>query len=319
MNDVDNTPARPSGGDDPLLESCTRVLARHSSTFEFAARLLPSRTRDDATVLYALCRTIDDIADEAADCDRARRQLRRIRMEVEQRRAPRPIVGLFFEVASRRGFGFEPLLELIDGVESDLGRVRIKTDEQLLRYCYRVAGTVGLMMCSVLGVDDERATPHAIDLGVAMQLTNICRDVVEDAGRNRVYLPARRLSKAGLSPAKIVDGDFEVGDLATVIDDVLRLADDYYRSADAGMWAIPTRARYAIAVASRIYRSIGVRLRRRGCDVTAGPDEMSRLEMAYWLGASTAVWVRKTGLLARRVPHRRQLHRPLYGLFGGSA
>jgi phytoene synthase len=146
---------------------------------------------------------------------------------------------------------------------SDLDLVRIQSDRDLVRYCYRAAGTVGLMMCAVLGVRDPRAWRHAVDLGIAMQLTNISRDVLEDAQAGRVYLPAERLSAYGVTPEEVVDGQADAGAISLVVEDVLVLAEGYYQSGDAGMRFLPTRARWAILVASRLYRGIGRRLRRR--------------------------------------------------------
>ena len=292
------------------------VLARNSSSFRWASHFLPTGDREDATLLYAVCRGIDDVADETEDVARARQQLQRFRAELTGQLAPRPLLREFLRMAHRRKMDLAYVLELIRGVESDLGPVRIETDTELLRYCYRVAGTVGLMMCSVLGVEARRAWPHAIDLGMAMQLTNICRDVGEDAERDRVYLPASRLDEVGVSQAQILKGEFDARRLAGVVEDLLELADVYYASGDEGMWAIPARARTAILMASRIYRSIGVRLRRNGCDVRHVDRGPSLLSLAYWSWAAFGTWCIVTSPTHRPAEHRQVLHRALRGLPG---
>ncbi len=249
-----------------LVAQSREVLAHHGRTFHLASHLLPASRRDDAAVVYAFCRHVDDLADEAPDADRALADLTSVREELAGEHPPRPWVGAFLEVAERRKIDLQTADLLIDAVLGDLGDVRIVDDDELRRYCYGVAGTVGLMMCGVLGVDDPAAHARAVDLGLGMQITNICRDVREDAVRGRVYLPAERLRAAGVDPDALLSGAWNEElhrGVAQVVGDLLDLADVYYESADAGMKAIPMPARAAILVASRVYREIGGRLRRR--------------------------------------------------------
>ena len=191
------------------------------------------------------------------------------------------------------GIDFQVVRELLIGMSSDLGIVRLQSDRDLIRYCYRAAGTVGLMMCAVLGVRDPRAWRHAIDLGIAMQLTNISRDVLEDAETCRVYLPADRLAVYGVAPEDLVDGRADPGAVSIVVDDVLTLAEGYYQSGDAGMRFLPTRARWAILVASRLYRGIGRRLRsRQASDPLRGRVVVPWFEKLGLVVSATASWVR---------------------------
>ncbi|NJK89660.1 MAG: squalene/phytoene synthase family protein [Myxococcales bacterium] len=140
-------------------EQCRHVLAVGSRSFSWAAVFLPPDRRDDAAVLYALCRTIDDLADEAPDAEHGREALDLLTAELIGEATPRPLVQLFDDVTRRRGLSKQPVLHLIEGVRSDLGPVQMEDDRDLLRYCYRVAGTVGLLMAGLLGVSDERASP----------------------------------------------------------------------------------------------------------------------------------------------------------------
>lgn len=293
------------------------VLAENSRSFNWASVFLPADRRDDASVVYALCRLIDDAADEADDDERARVHLQLLRDELTGRRPARPLVQQFLQVAERRDMDLTYALELLEGVESDLGSVAFETDRELLRYCYRVAGTVGLMMCAVLGVDQEDALPHAIDLGVAMQLTNICRDVLEDARRGRVYIPAERLRAAGTTPNDVLEGNADRAAVATVVDDLLEIADEYYVSADDGMHYIPARCRLAIVVASRVYRAIGVKLRSNGSNALAGRTIVGWAGKAWWVGRSLFAYAspRISGL-GRCRGHDATLHDALRGLPG---
>ena len=242
------------------------VLARHGRTFRLAGRLLPRAMLSSAAELYAFCRAIDDMADEVADQaagaavdqDAARAGLLRLRRAILARDASHPLAAQLFALPA--GVSTEAALALIDTVLSDLGPVRLADEAALLRYAYGVAGTVGLQMCAVLGVDDPCAAPHAIDLGVAMQLTNIARDVAEDARQDRLYLPAAWLPP-GLQPSGVMDAPAPV---FAAVQQVLARADRRYRSAERGFHHLPPRARPAIRAAARLYEEIGLRVLRRG-------------------------------------------------------
>ena len=240
------------------MTAAVRVLARHGRTFRLAGRLLPPATLSCAAELYAFCRAVDDMADEGADDDAARAGLLHLRLAVLTRDASHPLAAQLF--ALRAGAGTEAAVALIDTVLSDLGPVRLADEAALLRYAYGVAGTVGLQMCVVLGVDDPCAAPHAIDLGVAMQLTNIARDVAEDAARDRLYLPGAWLPP-GLEPAGVLDAP---GPVFAAVQQVLARADRRYRSAERGFHHLPPRVRPAIRAAARLYEEIGLRVLRQG-------------------------------------------------------
>ncbi|HEX8211393.1 MAG TPA: phytoene/squalene synthase family protein [Longimicrobium sp.] len=302
-----------------LLAESHDVFRRKARTFWWASRLLPRTVRDDAATVYAFCRMVDDMGDEADDPSVAELALQALSNEVAGRQHPRPIVAELRAAAARLGLPMEAAAELIAGVRSDLGVVRMVDDAELVRYCYRVASTVGLMMCGVLGVHCREALPHAIDLGIAMQLTNICRDVAEDAERGRVYLPAARLRAAGIDPEEVVRGTADPERMAIVVRSVLALADRYYRSADGGMRDIPWRFRPAILVASRTYRAIGVKLRGRPPG-TSGRAVVPWPEKLAWSATAVAASLRPAILgITPRWAHDRALHQALRGLPGANA
>jgi phytoene synthase len=173
------------------------------------------------------------------------------------------------------------------------------------------------MMCAVLGVRRREALPHAVDLGIAMQLTNIARDVAEDAARGRVYLPVHRLLQVGVDPEALVRGQAPTEAVAAVVRWTLALADSYYASADGGMRDIPWRFRPAILVASRVYRAIGLRLRRRSCDALAGRTTVPPAEkVARGCAAVAEVFRPAIAGYARRGAHDAGLHASLHGLPG---
>jgi len=244
------------------------VLRRHARSFSWAARLLPPRVRADATALYAWCRRCDDAVDLAPDPATARAALARLRAELDDvygaRDLAEPMLAGFQDVVRRVALPRRPCDELLDGMEMDLGsEIRYASFDELVVYCRRVAGTVGLLMAHLCGVRDAATLATASDLGVAMQLTNICRDVAEDERRGRVYVPAELLRGVRVPTAGGADTSRAVAEL-------LRRADDFYGRGDRGLAALPASCGLAMRAARLIYAEIGAVIARRGCDVTRG-------------------------------------------------
>jgi len=262
----------------PEVEAdCRRRIAAGSKSFALAARLLPRRARSGALVVYAWCRRADDAIDRAPPSARAA-ALATLQRELELLAAARPTgdpaLDAFGTVARATGMPFHYPREMLAGMRMDLERTTYDDLQPLLLYCYRVAGTVGLMMSHVMGLRDDAAMPAAARLGMAMQLTNICRDVVEDWELGRLYLPCIFLESARLShlPA-LLGGPFPVAardPLRAVVTRMLDLAGRFYGSAEEGFLALPWRAALSIRAARSIYAAIGSRIRAAGCDVTAG-------------------------------------------------
>ena len=246
-------------------------LKQNGKTFWLASLFLPADIAADATLLYAFCRKMDDLADLGGGLDAAER-LDRVSKELQTGWSDEPTVLAFIQLRERRGLDCRAAAYLLDVLIRDAsGSVRIQDEAELLRYCYGAAGTVGLMMAGVLGVHAAAAEVNAIDLGIAMQLTNIARDVQEDARNGRRYLPATWVDD--LSPEQIVavTPDAEtLRRIAQAIERILALADVFYANGARGFPAIPPKARSGIRIAAAAYRHIGVKLRRRGCDFRAG-------------------------------------------------
>ena len=188
-----------SGGDRAREIAHWQTLAFRARSFRWASAFLSPMQRQRVAALYAFCRAVDDLADADWATPEAQRDLDRLQAALEaepEGSSLWPAEYLWFrELCLECGISFSIVRELLVGMRSDLDVVRVRSDRELVRYCYRAAGTVGLMMCAVLDVRDQRALRHAIDLGIGMQLTNIARDVLEDAETCRVYLPADRLSE----------------------------------------------------------------------------------------------------------------------------
>lgn len=276
----------PDGVPDDVTADSREVLATHARSFRLASVFLPRAQADDAAVVYAFCRLVDDLADEAPDPDTARARLDAVAAELDGAAPARPLVAAFQQVAARQSIDLQVARDLMAGVLSDLDAVRVADLTEFDRYCYRVAGTVGLMMCGVMGVTDPAARAPAVALGEAMQITNICRDVLEDQQRDRVYLPGTVLATYGTSASALLDGTASRAAVTATVRALLQRAELRYAQAHRGMGFIPWRPRLAILVASRLYRQIGRRLLRvRGGDPMSGRTIVptwERLLMVGW-------------------------------------
>ncbi len=257
---------------------CTEVLERKSKSFALAARLLGRSERDAIAVIYAFCRHVDDAIDltEPADRPRALDQIRREVDDVFAARATGHVVLDAFAVVARAyRIPRTYVDELVAGMTMDVERVRYRTRDELLLYAYRVAGVVGLLLCHVMGLRDARALPRAAHLGIAMQLTNICRDVAEDLDDGRSYLPVAVLGfELEHRPAP---GSAAHGAVVHAVERLLEDADRYYESADEGIDALPFSSALAVRAARYVYAAIGDRLLARGGDPFRGRTRVSGL------------------------------------------
>ncbi|MEO1368230.1 MAG: phytoene/squalene synthase family protein, partial [Acidobacteriota bacterium] len=284
----------------------------------FAARLLPSATREQVATLYRFCRVVDDLADDLGDPTLSRAWLDRVYRDLDRGRSELPPIADFLELAERREIPRELALELVRGLRSDLGRVRCDSVDELVRYCYQVASTVGVMMCKVLGASSSQAPLYAVDLGIAMQLTNIARDVAEDLEEDRIYLPGSWVDAETVRRGVGGDGPAAATVFATV-ERLLDLAHDYYRSADAGIALLPSGARWSILTAGRSYEAIGHRIRGLGPGYWRGRVYTGTgrkvLESAKAAGTLTGRQVAAAlGRRQRPRRHRERLHLPLAAL-----
>ena len=297
-----------------------RVLAAKSKSFALAGRVLGGDARDRAAVVYAFCRRADDAIDLAPP-GRHAAALTRLREELDALYGGLPtgdaVLDAFGEVARACRIPREYPAELFAGLEMDARGVRYASLAELGEYCYRVAGTVGLMMCHVLGLHHDRALPRAVHLGVAMQLTNICRDVAEDWELGRLYLPADMLAEegaAGLTGA--LGGPFPPEarqPVARVVRRLLAEAACYYASADRGIVDLPPRAAFAVRTARLVYAAIGDQLAAQGHDPLAGRAVVPRgkkLALLALAGVGGAFWLAARGRGTPRVPDRILLFSP---------
>ena len=285
------------------LEQCRWMINKGSKSFSLAARLFDRETREAAFFLYGWCRYCDDQVDQAGKMQNQTELAERVKALKDHTLAAfsfaqqqEPVFVALQYIAHRYGIPAHYALELIEGMAMDVRGTRYTTLKELLLYCYRVAGTVGLMMSHVMGLREESALKHAADLGIAMQLTNIARDITEDAAMGRIYLPLSWLQEARIPPNDITAPEHREK-LAMLTLRLLREADRYYRSGDAGLWHLSFRSACAVSAARHVYSEIGSLLLRRGARAWD--------QRAYVTG-SLKIWVVMRGVLSllRSVPGR---------------
>jgi phytoene synthase len=249
------------------LDACNELMRGGSKSFFAASQVLPARVRAPAAALYAFCRVADDAIDDTDDRPRALADLQ-LRLDAVYAGAPRPVVAdrALAYVVQRAGIPRLLLDALLEGFAWDAVGRRYETIDELYDYAARVAGTVGAMMSLVMQTRSASALARACELGVAMQLTNIARDVGEDARAGRLFLPQRWLREAGVDPeAWMRDPVFGPG-VAEVVQRLLHAADLLYRRGECGVAELPRDCRPAIQAARLVYAEIGRAVQAAGYD-----------------------------------------------------
>ena len=236
----------------------TYSIKSEGKSFYWASFFLPKKNRIAASRLYSICRYLDDVADNSK-LDTSS-QIKNIFNQIKENESSE--INIFFK---QNNINLGILKDLIDGLISDQQNVRVTDEKELIDYSYKVAGTVGLMMLPIINTKDAEARKHAIDLGIAMQLTNIARDVYEDAKMNRLYLPKEWLGQVSISDLidnKLDDRKKRLIELS--IKNLIELSDKFYANGFSGMKFIPLRTRLAIFFAAKIYKGIGEKIKSGG-------------------------------------------------------
>lgn len=259
---------------DDVAEACRASLRGGSKSFHAASLLLPRRVREPATALYAFCRLADDAIDRAASGADRGAALRELHGRLDRIFAgcpgPVPADMALSDVVARFSVPRSLLEALLEGFAWDAEGRTYETPEDLHAYAARVAGTVGAMMAMIMGARAPDAVARACDLGIAMQFTNIARDVGEDARAGRIYLPLRWLREAGIEPHRFLAQPEPDPRLAGVVRRLLAAADGLYARADRGIARLPPACRPGIRAARLLYAEIGREVERRGGDSITG-------------------------------------------------
>lgn len=291
INGATATDFVPGAAVDTAYEHCRRVARAVARTFYYGSLFLPLEKRRASWALYGFCRTADNIADEpdrypdpAAELNRWREAL----IETYEGHPRGPVMVAWADMLRRYPVPIAPALELLDGVAMDFSGAYYKTFEDLRLYCYRVAGTVGLLMAPVLGYQDTAALSAAVDLGIGMQLTNILRDIGEDAIAGRVYLPEDDLKRFGYTREEALNG-VRNDAFVRLIEFEMARAEAYYERGLRGVTLLDSDAQLAIALSAQLYRAILGRIRRNNYDVFT---RRARISFPGKLAAIPGTWLR---------------------------
>jgi 15-cis-phytoene synthase len=269
---------------------CQQKAAASGSSFYYSFLFLPSDRRRAITALYAFCREVDDVVDESTDPHLAATRLAWWRAEVANLaagKAQHPVtkaLGVFKDAFSITG---ERLNEIIDGMEMDLTQTRYLDWPSLERYCYRVAGVVGVLAAGIFGYRDARTLEYAKQLGIAFQLTNIIRDVGEDARKNRIYLPIEDLQRFGVTAAEILQGRETPAFHELMAFEAAR-AKAHYRQALEALPRDDRRAQRPGLIMAAIYRALLGEIERDGFRVLAQRTSLTPLRK-FWIAWKT--WI----------------------------
>ncbi|MBZ0132276.1 MAG: presqualene diphosphate synthase HpnD [Rhodocyclaceae bacterium] len=248
---------------------CQHKAAQSGSSFYYSFLFLQPERRRAITALYAFCREVDDVVDECTDVQLARTKLAWWRAELVsmyQGKPSHPVTQSLAEATHSYNLPQELLMEIIDGMEMDLSQTRYADFKALHLYCYRVASVVGLLAAEIFGYEDRRTLKYAHDLGLAFQLTNIIRDVGEDARLGRIYLPADELVRFGVPVEDILHARYSNA-FSSLMEFQIERAESLYEQAFAQLPAQDRRAQRPGLVMAAIYRALLHEIRRDGCRV----------------------------------------------------
>jgi phytoene synthase len=270
---------------------CQDKAKSSGSSFYNSFRFLPKDKRRAITALYAFCREVDDVVDECSDANVARTTLNWWRTEVAaiyNGKPQHPVCRALVPIVKQFKLAQEHLLEIIDGMEMDLDQPRYADFKSLQLYCYRVASVVGLLSVEIFGYTDRQTLKYAHDLGIALQLTNIIRDVGEDARRNRIYLPMDELRQFGVTPEDIQHAR-ETKEFQKLMAFQIERAQHYYRQALNHLPAVDRKAQRTGLIMAEIYRATLDEVVASGCHVL---KERVSLTQRYKLWLAFKAWLK---------------------------
>jgi 15-cis-phytoene synthase len=270
---------------------CQDKAAASGSSFYYSFYFLPKDKRRAITALYAFCREVDDVVDECSDVNVARTTLNWWRSEVAAIYAGKPqhpVTQALVPIVRQFNMAQEHLLEIIDGMEMDLDQPRYADFKSLQLYCYRVASVVGLLSVGIFGYSDRQTLKYAHDLGIAFQLTNIIRDVGEDARRNRIYLPMDEMQQFGVTASDILNAR-ETESFQKLMTFQIERARGYYQQAIGHLPAVDRKAQRTGLIMATIYQATLDEVVASGCHVL---KERVSLTPPYKLWLAFKAWLK---------------------------
>jgi phytoene synthase len=277
------------------FDYCKQKAAASGSSFYYSFLFLPPERQRAIMALYAFCREVDDVVDETADMQIAQTKLdwwRKETAEIHGGTPTHPVTQALAEVVKTFNLPREKLLEIIDGMQMDLQQTRYLDFKALELYCYRVASVVGLLAVEIFGYTDPQTLKYAHDLGIAFQLTNIIRDVGEDARRGRIYLPIDELQRFNVTAKQITDARYD-DNFRALMEFQIERAERYYGQALALLPAADRKSQRAGLIMAAIYRTTLDEIKAEGCKVLTQRTSLTPLRK-LWIAAR--VWVKNAWL-----------------------
>jgi phytoene synthase len=268
---------------------CQNKAARSGSSFYYSFLFLPAAQKSAITALYAFCREVDDVVDECSDPAVARQKLQWWRDEIGRLFAgnpQHPVTQALVEHVERYNLPAEHFLEIIDGMEMDLDYQAYPSFRELALYCHRVASMVGLMSVEIFGYEDRSTLKYAHELGMAFQLTNIIRDVREDAARGRIYIPLDELARFGVDPQQLLRFE-ESQNVQSLLSFQAQRARDYYKRAMEHLPAVDRYRQRSGLIMASIYEALLDELQRDGFPVLRQRVSLTPLRK-LWIAWKTA-------------------------------
>jgi phytoene synthase len=290
------------------MNNYSKVMQKHGKSFFWASWFLDKNTANKLFTVYALCRRLDDLVDTSNENSEAKEEIARV-ISLTNNNQYKETFEEFKSIDSKLHPRQDIIIEFLKGQLSDLDFRQPNDLDQLLKYCYRVAGVVGLMICDVLDIRDSKLRYFAIDFGIAMQLTNICRDIKEDAQIGRIYLPKNET-------ASLAIGNFKSPSNTDLIiinssrDKLIKLADKYYQSGMYGINQLPIKIKRSFRVASNIYQGIGHKILQKRCSFNEQRVYLSKFEK---LNLTIKTFLKRSKSNDRPL-HQKKLHASLQNL-----
>ena len=271
-------------------------ISQGSKSFSLASRFFSKQLQEDVAHLYSWCRWCDDVADGSTlGFNQNPFGLPEDRVDLLFRKSQLAFLGkseglelpfiAFGQVMKKYDIPWLYAEDLLKGMQQDVSAKTIYSFEDLLLYCYRVAGTVGLIMCHIMGIKNPKSLEKAVHLGIALQLTNIVRDIGDDYRVSKIYLPKAWLSEFNIPPQELLNPEHS-SQLESLANQLLKKADQYYRTGLTGLTDLPWRCALAVAVAASVYRKIGRKVLRHGHlswrESKESTPFMRRVSLAHW-------------------------------------
>jgi phytoene synthase len=284
-----------------------KIIRKHGKTFYWASKFLDKNLLIPIYSIYEMCREIDDIVDNH-ESNFAILELKKIKQNLSTNELRKRFKCLR-AIEEKKLPGIEYLNQFILGQESDTRFHQPQSMDELLHYCYRVAGVVGLMVCDVVGIKDKNLKYFAIDLGIAMQLVNIIRDIKEDAENNRIYLPETLIGK--VCPNDVLNNSFVINKINSEKKRILAIADTYFKSANHAIQFLQADVSICFGVASNLYQAIGLKILKKEKSYLEGRVYLSPLEKLF---LTSKYYFKSKRKINYQPIHDNKLHLPIKNL-----